>query len=334
MIRREENGRRIIAGKRTFTFTILISIICWFVGYISNVGFPIVASTHPMPLWSSLCHLIPDKETAYLLGIILMFGGAFLIHRINYVLNLVREKTVLPFLFFVLFVSTNPDFFPFKSALISVICLVLGMYQLFLSYHGPSDCRRAFNWAMIIALGSLFWIQIVWFYPLFWFGMYHLRSLSFRSFIASLFGAGIVYWFLLGWCTWTGSFFFLTNTFSSLFNFKFILLNGGILGLVGIGYMLLLALVASFNILAREYADNLRTREYLSFLIVFAFWSFLFYFLYDYSSEEFLAITYIPVSILLGHFFTVNWSKWLSYLFFFTVTLFISILFIRLWTHL
>lgn len=333
-MRREENEKRIIAGKRTFTFTILISIICWFAGYMDNIGFPVADSTHPMPLWRDLCNLILGKETAYFIGFIFMLGGAFLIHRINYMLNLIREKTVLPFLFFVLFMSTNPDFFSFKSALISVICLLLGMYQLFLSYHNPADCRRTFDWAALIALGSLFWVQIVWFYPLFWFGMYHLRSLSFRSFIASLLGAGTVYWFLLGWCVWIGNFSLFTGTFGSLFDFRVVLFKGGILSLIGIGYMLLLTLVASFNILAREYADNLRTREYLSFLIAFAAWALLFYFLYDYSSEDFLAIACVPISILLGHFFTVGWNKWLSYLFFFTVILFITILFIRLWTHL
>ena len=45
-----------------------------------------------------------------------MLGGAFFVHRANYALMLIREKSYLPFLFYALFISTNPDFFPLKTS--------------------------------------------------------------------------------------------------------------------------------------------------------------------------------------------------------------------------
>ena len=59
-----------------------------------------------------------------------MAGGAFLVHRVNYALMLIREKTLLPFLFYALLTSTNPDFFPLKSTSVGVFCLILA----FISY--------------------------------------------------------------------------------------------------------------------------------------------------------------------------------------------------------
>jgi hypothetical protein len=86
-------------------------------------------------------HGLHGQQTGHLR--VLMFGGAFLLHRANYVLVLIREKTMLPFLFYVLFISTNPDFFPLKSTSVGVFCLILAIYQLFTTYHDPGAREKA-----------------------------------------------------------------------------------------------------------------------------------------------------------------------------------------------
>ena len=333
MVRRGEYGKRIITAKETYVLTILLSIGCWAVGYFFNVGFPIEQDPYDMPLWRKFCEVIPNKETAYGIGMLLMFGAAFLIHRMNYVLGLIREKTMLAFLFFVLFISTNPDFFPLKSTSLGVLCLVLGVYELFLSYHNAETQTSAFNWAALIGIGSLFWIHIIWFLPLFWFGMYHLRSLGFKSFLASLLGFLMIYWFVLGWSVWQKDYTLFTQSFPILAKFKLMVITGGVWSWGTICYSAILVLIASANILTQEYSDSLRTRENLSFLIVFSAWSFLLYFLYDYASEEFLVTACIPASVLIAHFFTVKWNKWTRVLFYFTIMTFITVLFIRIWNN-
>lgn len=334
MIRRGEYGKRAIAAKETYLLTILLSVLCWAVGYVGNLGFPMVEDAYDTPLWHKLCHIIPNKETAYGIGLLLMFGAAFLIQRMNYVVGLIREKTVLPFLFFVLFVSTNPDFFPLKPTSLGVFCLVLGVYELFLSYHNSETQVSAFNWALLIGIGSLFWVHIVWFVPLYWFGMYHLRSLGFRTFLASLLGFLTVYWFVLGWCVWQKDFTLFTASFPLLVQFKLMVITGSIWSWLTVCYSVLLTLIAAINILTQEYSDSLRTRENLSFLVIFSVWAILLYFLYDYASEEFLVTACIPMSILVAHFFTVRWNKWVRVLFYFTIVFFITVLFIRVWNNL
>ena len=327
MYRRGEHAKRIIAGKRTLFTTLVVCILCWLAGYGEGTGFPLVPSSRETPLWKYICHLIANRETAYSIGFFLMLGAAFLLHRINYVSGLIREKTVFPFLFFMLFTSTNPEFFPLEPTSLVIFCLILGIYQLFRSYHDENALRKSFDWAFLIGTGSLLWIHILWFVPLFWFGMYHLRSLGIRSFLASVFGLLAVYWLALGWCVWQNDFTVFTQPFRALAEFHPV--NRVTWSFAGTGYLALLTLIVSLNILTHEHADNLRTREYLSFLIVFAIESFLLYFLSDHS--EFMAAASIPASILVGHFFTVAWNKWTSWLFYFTILFFICILFIRLW---
>lgn len=95
----------------TFVSVLLACIVCWVVSYLYSVGYPVYGEVSATPLWNTICQALPGKEFTYIIGMALMFGGAFLLHRANYVLVLIREKTMLPFLFYILFISTNPDFF-------------------------------------------------------------------------------------------------------------------------------------------------------------------------------------------------------------------------------
>lgn len=210
-------GRRYtIATPMTHLYMLCACIFCWIVGYVDSVGYPVYGEVTAPPLWNALCLVLPGKLFTYLIGFLLMAGGAFLVHRVNYALMLIREKTLLPFLFYALLTSTNPDFFPLKSTSVGVFCLILALYQLFTSYHDPDATDKAYNASLIISIGSLLWIHILWFLPLFWLGMYNFRTLNIRTFVASLFGILTVYWFVFGWCVWEGFSLAFIHTFHLL----------------------------------------------------------------------------------------------------------------------
>lgn len=319
----------------TFVPALLACLVCWTVSFMASVGYPVYAEVAATPLWNAICQVLPGKGFTYGIGLLLMFGGAFLLHRANYALMLIREKTLLPFLFYILLISTNPDFLPLKSTSLGVFCLILAIYQLFTSYHDPQARSNAYNASLLIGIGSLLWIHILWFLPLFWVGMYNFRTLSLRTFIASLMGAGTVYWFLFGWCVWQRDFTPFTIPFATLFKIRFLATGGvSILDWIPILATGLLIIVSSINIITHEYEDNLRTRQFLSFFILMAAWVFGLYFLYEQVSEEFLETACVPAAILIAHFFTVMRSKVISGLFYATLVLFIALLFIRIWNFL
>ena len=146
-------GRRYtIATPMTHLYMLCACIFCWIVGYVDSVGYPVYGEVTAPPLWNALCLVLPGKLFTYLIGFLLMAGGAFLVHRVNYALMLIREKTLLPFLFYALLTSTNPDFFPLKSTSVGVFCLILALYQLFTSYHDPDATDKAYNASLIISI--------------------------------------------------------------------------------------------------------------------------------------------------------------------------------------
>ncbi|RHJ93992.1 DUF6427 family protein [Parabacteroides bouchesdurhonensis] len=318
-----------------YIYVFAACMLCWVFSYINSIGYPVYGEVMAPPLWNAICQILPGKVFTYIIGLLLMVGGAFLLHRANYALMLIREKTLLPFLFFILLISTNPNFFPLKSTSLGVFCLIFAVYQLFTSYHEPLSMGNAYNAALLIGLGSLLWVDILWFLPLFWLGMYSFRSLNIRTFIASLLGVCTIYWFVLGWCVWQKDFTLFIVPFTSLFKIHFVLIrDADFLDWIGLLYTALLLIIASVNIIMHEYEDNLRTRQFLSFVIVMAVWSFVLFFLYEQSSEEYLEMACVPASILMAHFFTVMRNKYVVWLFHFTVLFFIALLFIRLWKFL
>jgi hypothetical protein len=318
-----------------YFFLLAVSLVFWITGYVFSVGYPVYGEASSTPLWNMVCGLLPDKAVTYLIGLLLTAGGAFLIHRANYVLVIIREKTFLPFLIYVLLVSSNPAFFPLKATTAGVFCLILAMYQLFISYHDEQATDKAFNTALFIGAGSLFWIHILWFFPLFWIGMYNFKTLNIRTFLASLIGLSVVYWFLLLWCFLRWDFTAFTVPFAALGNIDFLQITGiGLIDWVIIIYLVFLTIIASLYIITHEHDENIRTRQYLFFLIVFALLSFVLFFLYEQSSDEFFCIAYMPISILLTHFFTVKKGKKIYRGFYLSFVVYIVLSFIRLWNFL
>lgn len=308
---------------------------CWILSYAYSIGYPVDAEISATPLWEVICHLSPGKEWTYLMGMAFTAAGAFLLQRMNYVLMLIRENSRLPFLVYVLAISTNPDFFPLKSTSLGVFCLIFALYQLFSSYRDPNAREKAYLSALFIGLGSLLWVHLLWFLPLFWIGMFQLRCLSLRTFLASLLGVGTIYWFLFGLCFWTGDYTQFIVSFSHLFEVRFLAADGIVLrDWIHLFYMAFLTILAFLNIWANRWDNSLRSREYLTFLIAMSVWSSYLYFMYEQVSEEFMMAACVPASLLIAHFFSMKKGKMMKILFYLTLIILFGNFFNCIWNFL
>lgn len=316
---------------------ILFCVVCWVLGYQLNIGYPVFAEVSSTPLWNYLTLIMPGKLVVYLIGFGLTLGGAFLLQRANFELGLIRERNHLPFLFYLLLVSIHIDFIPINASSLGVFFLIIALYELFSSYHYPNRVGKAFNASFLIGAGSLFWIQIVWLLPLFWYGMYRFRSFSLKSIIASLLGILTVYWLLLGWCVWTKDFTLLALPFESLakFNvlsFDFSLFTHQLIPLL----ILFLSVMAIINLLSNEYEDNIVTREFMWFIVLLFFFSIFLYLLYGSEQEEFLQMSCVPASILISRFASVAKSKssrWLFRISLLLIVLIFGFRIVEIWSY-
>lgn len=319
----------------TYTYLAVASLLFWITGYACSIGYPVYSDGTSLPLWNTIGQWLPNRTLTYLAGLLLMAGGAFLIHRANYLLMIIREKTFLPFLLYILFISSNYDFIPLKPTSGATFCLVLAMYQLFTSYHDPKSVFKAYNTALILGAGSLVWVHILWFFPLFWLAMYNFKSLSLRTFLASLLGLLTVYWLLLGVCFYLQDYTSFTLPFVALSKMHIhVMENLDPMNRLLVFYAAFLLLVSSVYIITHSHDDIIRARQYLYFLIGFSVLSFILSFLYEQSANDFLNIASISGSVLVAHFFTVRGDRKRAVFFHIVMFLFIALSVVRLWSFL
>ncbi len=309
-----------------------VCIACWVIYYLASVGFPFLPEISQTPLWQAVAGMWTNRESAYTVGLLLVFGLAYLLLRTNYVLMLIRERTVLPFLFYLLYAGVNPLFVPLNPATAGVFCLLAGIYLLFLSYHDEGAVGNAYKAALFFGIGSLCWIHILCFLPLFWRGMYNFKTWSYKIAAASLFGIVTVYWFVLGWCVWTDDYTLFTHSFAQLFRFNLFWIHDlGWIDWVSVLLMALATVTAIIHLLAHELEDNLRTRQFLWFFILLATWTLVLIVVYAQSKEELLQILCLPAAVLSAHFFTLVRNKYTFGLFHLMVAAMAGLLFVRLW---
>ncbi|MDR1500797.1 MAG: hypothetical protein LBI58_07450 [Tannerellaceae bacterium] len=279
------------------------------------------------PLWEHIRLLIPGLPYACLAGCLVTVFGAVLLHRMNYMLMIIREKTIMPPLLYILLIGSSAGGFMLTPVLPALLSLMLASYILFTSFHEGADISKAFNIAFLIGLGSLLWTHLLLFMPLFWWGMYSFNILRLRTFLASLMGVGVIYWFMLGWCVVTEDFAPFTLSFSLLIE------AGGQAEAVFYppyikwANLLLIAffgIVGAGNIMLIGYDDNLRTRKCLSFLTGTLIFSVILFLAYGMKEEGFSAIACMPIALLTAHFLTSKKSKrklWLCYVMLMLITL-------------
>jgi hypothetical protein len=256
-------------------------------------------------LWTLICRTLHGKIPVYLAGLLLMCGAAGLLQRANALLLIIREKTLLPLLFFVLLNSLSPVFAPFHPASVAGFFLFFAILELLPSYQNPYEVRNMFNGTFYLGIGSLIWTNLLWAVLLFWIGMSIFRILNSRSFVASFLGIFTVYWAALAWCLWTDNFSIFSNILHNLKDVHFIfadkpfLIQG--LGITGIA---IVTGVMSARILYQKFDNSLRSRHFLSFLFTSGFYSFLLLLFYKQELTANLSIFYIPASALIAYFFS------------------------------
>jgi len=331
---RTDKRKQSLSDWPTMLATFSICWLCWVAGYFLSSGFPLTADNTVLPFWDTFCKWLDNRVIAYLLGLLFMLLIAYIIQRISDIEMLIRERTRLVFIIFVLLMSTNAGILPLKEVTIALLCLVFMIYELFMAYQLPEATGKFFNAGALIGVAGLFMPQTLWFLPLLWIGMYQFLSLSYRSFLASLIGALTIYWFVLAWCVWAADFSMFSSLITSLTDFDlfsvFLSFKYFQLGFVGIA---LLMVIAFFHIKRDAINNRVRVRQMLSFLLNMSAWSFILICLYGADMDLFLAVFYLPVSLLIAYFFENIRHRFRFLLYYCILALSATSFIIRVWNY-
>ncbi|MBO7109319.1 MAG: hypothetical protein J6V97_04425 [Prevotella sp.] len=90
--------------------------------------------------------------------------------------------------------------FPQMTGGVAQLCMVAAFLMLFQTYQTSRYMGRIFYAFAAIGLGSLAFVQMLWYVPVLWLLMAtQLQSMNWRTWLASMLGLAMPYWFALVW---------------------------------------------------------------------------------------------------------------------------------------
>ena len=313
-------------------FTFLICVACWYIGYTNKIGFPVQRDYDTSLIWDYICDFLNNSNFAYIVGFLLLLLGAALLQRFNFRFVIIRGKTTLPFLLFLLLNSINPDFYPVRPISLAIFPLFFALFELFGAYQNPTAAGRMFNMMFYLTVGSLIWPCLLWFIPIIGIGMYQFRILNIRTFSAALLGFFTVCWFALGWCVWNHDFSVFINFFNCLTDIQlFFTKESWFIGWLMPLCVFLLMIVLLIFVVFQETENTIRTRHFLSFMFLFSLVAFMLSLLYASNATDFVCVFYLPVSIVMSYFLSDKKRFTPFLIYYLLIAILVILLIVRLW---
>ena len=308
---RNKNLQGLIAtGRFTLPAAILISIGCWAVTYVLS--------------GASVWQLLPGFALGGLIG--------YLLVEMNNAFALIRVRASAQTSLYFLLVSICPALYSLYQGQVAAACLLLTLIFLFRSYRGERTSACLFYAFVFAGVSSLFVPQLMLLIPFLWIGAYNLRSLNAKSWVASLLGWMLPYWFLLSYAYLTNRMELFFSPFKRLASFSQI---GGwedASQWVTLAYVGMLFIAGAVHAVALGDEDKLSTRSYLRFLVLLGVCGVVLIVLQPALYSQVLPLLWVCTSILGGRLFILARGR-LSNIFFVCTVIGAFLLFaFNLWT--
>ncbi len=287
-------------GITTFILMLVIYLGIWTVNILLLPEFnqPDIAWRHNN--WPQLIYL--------LMLMLLITLNSILIRRFVLHFSLIRTKSFLPVLIFLAFSvvwsGMRTDLFPHLFLTVFLVCieLFLGMYR------NRSAVEAAFLGSLLISFTSLYHPLYLIVFPILWLGWSILKSLSLRSWLASLTGMAVPWIFYSAWSWHQG----VEITFSP----EFSQLSSPAISSAGIprsliiysSVLIFLTIACLFGLFSKLLDDSIQTRKNIYILAITLLFIFTFSTLYPPFSRLFFPLMAFLIAVLMAHPLTLRKS--------------------------
>lgn len=283
----------------------LIAIGLWIRSFAHPQAYPFFAGEDSMILYKPIAYLLgdnllPNNIVALLFTVLL----SFLILKLNVQYTFIRVRSFLPPILFVLITSAIPELHAMHPVYPASLFLVLTIDRIFNAYDKEIIHSNAFDAGIFLAIGSLFYLNLIFFFPLLWIGLIILKpKVNWREFVLSTIGFALPLLAAYAYYLMAGKQDELTYTLQVNFTSHQTFLREGLPVQIYIGYLFLLTLLGSFFILSQYDDKRISSRKIFK---VF-FWIFLISIVLIGAnrtiSEEIVLLLAIPLTYLISNYF-------------------------------
>ena len=238
---------------------------------------------------------------------LVQIGIAFFLLQLDHIFTIIRRRTLLPVLFYIVLVGCNPIFDLSLRGSLAALLMIVNYLFLFQTYQKPDSQLSALNISLILVLGSLFWPQLLLFFPVFWVGFYWFHSFNLRVFLASLTGIFVVYLFIFAWGIyqndWRMFSLFLPKP-EKIFSVSEP--NLSYYEWISLGIILFIYIFAGVNLFIVSISEKIKTISFLKYLYVSSFLIFAMAFVQSEYRSYWESIAYVSIALVLAHYFTLT----------------------------
>jgi hypothetical protein len=177
-------------------------------------------------------------------------------------------------------------------------------------------------------------VQILYFLPFLWLLMaFNLLSLSWRTWIASLLGLMLPYWFLCPYCIYTESFTLQANHFAALTDVELLTGYEQLTVSQVLVYVLIVVLstIGSLHFWRYSYEDKIRIRQLYSYFMTLNTLSLTMLALSPQHYDILIRIAIVNTSPIIAHFLTITHSRITNIAFFVITGIVVLITAFNLW---
>ncbi len=252
--------------------------------------------------------------------------NAFLIGQLNNKYTIIRTRSFLPVLFFVLLMASWHETHTIVVSHIALTLVLLSFFVIFSVYRNRAASEQAFLSSFLIALASIFIEPIILFIPLIWVGLLLFHSMSFRIFLATIFGL------LTPWILYLSIRLYLQPDLDWILNIRDSFQLGlPVLGrplneIIYMAVLFVLSVIGLVGLSSNLNQDSMQTRSLINFNTWLLALSFVFSMLFVRQFFVFLPFIGVGLSILLAHPLTLKKANF--YTIIFVIFIFINILFV------
>ena len=248
---------------------------------------------------------------------------ALLLLQTNYTFTIIQERTMLPAIVYLLLAGTNPLVFSDWVSNIMALGFLLCLNSILSSFREKQSSIYLFNITFLLTIGSLIWVPLLLFIPLFWFGAYYLQSLSLRSFTASLLGVFVVILVLFSYFVFCEGDGWKALLDSLRFSFAFdpdILVDSRVI------YTGILTLFALLHLSIPTNTEKIKNRIFLNFLCLSVLVCGIILLFFDENGEKtkLISFSYVALAIIIAHYFTSHKSKISFYILIFSFVFYVA----------
>lgn len=259
--------------------------------------------------------LLPNSLLSNLVSIGFVLLNAFLLAQINNRFTIIRTRSFLPILIFLLLMSSWNETHVVNGSHFSLTLFIFALYHFLNMYRDPKASEMAFMGSMFIGVASLIINPLIFLIPVFWIGFVFFQSFSIRTFLATLLGV------LAPWIIYLSIFYFfnqqveLSQLLNANFNLEIDDLTLSIPRIIYIASIILIMIICIFGMYSITNGDAIRTRSNLNFLLLLIVSVLILTFVFRNQLASFLPIIALLYAMIVSHPFSLKTNNFYGILF-------------------